>query len=152
MQIFRNLEHNVKRNLTSRLSILSLSPLVGVPSKPCKNQIAVKNLRIVAQWWTSAEGHLLRMYFGVFQPSVAFLCILTFKVLSNREDSQVRVLPLNWEEVGYFSLKVNWFFSFWSQVSPSSIPLVPDIVIGADLVYHADLLPHLVTDIPAVFF
>jgi len=77
-----NLEHNVKRNLTSRLSILSLSPLV----------------------------------------------------LSNREDSQVRVLPLNWEEV-----------------SPSSIPLVPDIVIGADLVYHADLLPHLVNTISSVF-
>ena len=72
MQIFRNLEHNVKRNLTSRLSILSLSPLVGVPSKPCKNQIAVKNLRIVAQWWTSAEGHLLRMYFSQW-PSYVFL-------------------------------------------------------------------------------
>ena len=36
----------------------------------CKNQIVVKNLRIVAQWWTSSEGHLLRLYFGVFQPSV----------------------------------------------------------------------------------
>ena len=35
-----------------------------------KNQIVVKNLRIVAQWWTSSEGHLLRLYFGVFQPSV----------------------------------------------------------------------------------
>ena len=36
----------------------------------CKNQIVVKNLRIVAQWWTSSEGHLLRLYFGVFQPSL----------------------------------------------------------------------------------
>ena len=36
----------------------------------CKNQIVVKNLGIVAQWWTSSEGHLLRLYFGVFQPSV----------------------------------------------------------------------------------
>ena len=46
------------------MSILSLSPLVGVPSKPCKNQIVVKNLRIVAQQWTSSEGHLLRLYLG----------------------------------------------------------------------------------------
>ena len=36
----------------------------------CKNQIVVKNLRIVAQWLTLSESHLLRLYFGVFQPSV----------------------------------------------------------------------------------
>ena len=36
------------------------------------NQIVVKNLvRLVAQWWTFSGSHLLRMYFGVFQPSVA---------------------------------------------------------------------------------
>ena len=33
-------------------------------------EIYVKNLRIVAQWWTSSEGHLLRLYFGVFQHSI----------------------------------------------------------------------------------
>ena len=32
--------------------------------------MVVKNPRIVAQWWTSSEGHLLRLYFGVFRPSV----------------------------------------------------------------------------------
>ena len=32
----------------------------------CKNQIVVKNLRIVARWWTLSESHLLRLYFGVF--------------------------------------------------------------------------------------
>ena len=32
--------------------------------KACKNQTVVKNLRIVAQQWTSSEGHLLRLYFG----------------------------------------------------------------------------------------
>ena len=39
---------------------------------PCTNQIVGKNLRIVAQWWTSSDGHLLRLrlHFGVFQPSV----------------------------------------------------------------------------------
>ena len=42
----------------------------------CKNQIVVKNLRIVAQWWTSSEGRLLRLYFGVFQPSVVSSNIL----------------------------------------------------------------------------
>ena len=26
--------------------------------------MVVKNPRIVAQWWTSSEGHLLRLYFG----------------------------------------------------------------------------------------
>ena len=36
----------------------------------CKNQIFVKNLRILAQWWTLCESHLMRLYFGVFQPSV----------------------------------------------------------------------------------
>ena len=36
----------------------------------CKNQIVVQILRIVAQWWTFSESHLLRLYFGVFQPSV----------------------------------------------------------------------------------
>ena len=30
----------------------------------CKNQIVVKILKI--KWWT--ESHLLRLYFGVFQP------------------------------------------------------------------------------------
>ena len=35
-----------------------------------KNQILVKNLRIITQLWTLSEGHLLRLYFGVFQPSV----------------------------------------------------------------------------------
>ena len=34
----------------------------------CKNQIVRKNLSIVAQWWTLCESHLLRLYFGVFQP------------------------------------------------------------------------------------
>ena len=33
----------------------------------CKNQIVGRNLRIVAQWWTLCESHLLRLYFGVFQ-------------------------------------------------------------------------------------
>ena len=36
----------------------------------CKNQIVVKNLRIVAQWWTLSENNLLRQYLGVFQPKV----------------------------------------------------------------------------------
>ena len=36
----------------------------------CKNQIVGKNRRIVAQWWTLCESHLLRLYFSVFQPSV----------------------------------------------------------------------------------
>ena len=35
-----------------------------------KNQIVVKNLRIVAQWWTLSESRLFKLYFGVFQPSV----------------------------------------------------------------------------------
>ena len=36
----------------------------------CKHQIVVNNLRILAQRWTLSESHLLRLYFGVFQPSV----------------------------------------------------------------------------------
>ena len=36
----------------------------------CKNQIVDQNLRIVAHWWTLCESHLLRLYFGIFQPSV----------------------------------------------------------------------------------
>ena len=34
-----------------------------------KNQIVVKNLWTVAQWWALSESHPLRLYFGVFQPS-----------------------------------------------------------------------------------
>ena len=41
----------------------------------CKTQIVVQNIRIVAQWWTSSEDHLLRLYFGVVQPSVVWLAI-----------------------------------------------------------------------------
>merc|ERR1712130_771800 len=77
----RNLEHNVSRNLSSKLSVLSASPLE----------------------------------------------------LGDGKDCHVKVLPLNFE-----------------QVSPSSLPLLPDIVIGADLVYHADLLLHLVNTLRTI--
>jgi len=56
-------------------------------------------------------------------------------VLANGKDRHVKVLPLNFE-----------------QVSASSLPLLPDIVIGADLVYHADLLPHLVNTLSIILF
>ena len=46
------------------------NPPPPCPTHHCKNQIVVKNLRIVARWWTLSEGHLLRLSFGVFQPSV----------------------------------------------------------------------------------
>ena len=36
----------------------------------CKNQIVFKNLRIHAHLLHLSESHLLRLYFGVFQPSV----------------------------------------------------------------------------------
>ena len=39
----------------------------------CKNQIVVKNLRILAQLLHLSESHLLRLYFDVFQPSVFFV-------------------------------------------------------------------------------
>ena len=29
-----------------------------------------RNLRIVAQWWTPCESHRLKLYFGIFRPSV----------------------------------------------------------------------------------
>ena len=32
----------------------------------CINQIVVKNLRIVAQWWSLSESYLLRLYFDVY--------------------------------------------------------------------------------------
>ena len=134
MPYFRNLEHNVKRNFTSRLSILSLSPLVCVPSKPCKNQIVVKNIRIVAQWWTSTEGHLFRMYFSIFQPSVVSQtqCNLMFKVLSNRGESQVRVLPLNWEEVPEFFLESQLiFFLFGARSLPH--PFLLYLILWSEL-------------------
>jgi len=35
-----------------------------------KNQIIVKNLGIVAQCWTLSKGHMLRLYFCVFQCSI----------------------------------------------------------------------------------
>merc|ERR1712192_105524 len=76
-----NLQHNVTRNLSSTISVLSASPLV----------------------------------------------------LVNGNDRHVKVLPLNFE-----------------QVSPSLLPLIPDVVIGADLVYHADLLPHLVNTLTTI--
>lgn len=79
--LLRNLEHNVTRNLSSKLSVLSASPLV----------------------------------------------------LVNGNDSHVKVLPLDFE-----------------QVSASSLPVIPDVVIGADLVYHADLLPHLVNTLTTI--
>ena len=43
-----------------------------VKFKTSVNQQVVKNLRIIAQWWTSSEGHLLRLCFGVFQLSVVY--------------------------------------------------------------------------------
>ena len=52
------------------VSTTSGPPTIYLLDILCKSQIVVKNLRIVAQWWTSSEGHLLRLYFGVFQPSV----------------------------------------------------------------------------------
>ena len=51
-------------------------------SRSCKNQIVVKNLRIVAQWWTLSEGHLLRLYLGVLQPSVVWRFLL-FNEITN---------------------------------------------------------------------
>ena len=48
------------------VSTTSGPPTIYLLDILCKSQIVVKNLRIVAQWWTSSEGHLLRLYFGCF--------------------------------------------------------------------------------------
>ena len=45
-------------------------PKIKFMIKLCKNQIVSRNLRIVAHWWTLCESHLLRLYYGIFQPSV----------------------------------------------------------------------------------
>ena len=42
----------------------------------CKHQIANK-IRVLAQRWTLSESHLLKMDFGVFQPSVVLLIRIT---------------------------------------------------------------------------
>ena len=41
------------------------------------NQIVGKNLKIVAQWWPLRESHLLRLYTGVFQPSVVLISLFS---------------------------------------------------------------------------
>ena len=58
------------------------------PDKRGTNQIVVKNLRIVAQWWALCESHLLRLYFGVFQSSVVsvvrlvhYICLIIIRWL-----------------------------------------------------------------------
>ena len=53
----------------------------------CKNQIVGWNLRIVAHWWTLCKSHLLRLYFGVFQPSV--VSFLTLQQWSNEHIREV---------------------------------------------------------------
>ena len=61
----------------------------------CKNQIFVKNLRILAQLLHLSESHLLRLCFGVFQPSV--FCVFsrtqkqTVKCQYNRTQSWWRI-------------------------------------------------------------
>ena len=57
-------------HLTLTLNLVNHIDIRIDNSYDCKNQIVVKNLRIVAQWWTSSEGHLMRLYFSVLQPSV----------------------------------------------------------------------------------
>ena len=39
----------------------------------------MNNLRILAQRWTFSESHLLKMDFGVFQPSVVLLIRITLR-------------------------------------------------------------------------
>ena len=51
-------------------SVLCFFISVDIHTTHCKNQIVGRNLRIVAHWWTLWKSHLLRLYFGVFQPSV----------------------------------------------------------------------------------
>ena len=50
--------------------VVTVVTVVIVVNVVCKNQLVFKNLRIVAQLWASSEVHLLKLYFGVFQPSV----------------------------------------------------------------------------------
>ena len=45
----------------------------------CENQIVVKNLGIVAQWWSLSESHLLRLC----RTQCVLRCISTFSGLSN---------------------------------------------------------------------
>ena len=44
-----------------------------------KRQIIVNNLRVLAQRWTLGESHLLKMDFGVFQPSAVLSIRITLR-------------------------------------------------------------------------
>ena len=68
--IFCNLGLLCRLDLLLGLLWQWLLPLYYSLDGHCKSQIVVKNLRIVAQWWTLSESHLLRLNFVVFQPSV----------------------------------------------------------------------------------
>ena len=56
----------------------------------CNNQIVVNKIRILAQRWTLSESHLLKMDFGVFQPSAVLsiritLCDSIVEVMAKRQ-------------------------------------------------------------------
>ena len=58
-----------------------LAPAI-VESEICRIiQIVGNNLRIVARWWTLCKSHLLRLCFGVFQPSLIWNLPRRFKVV-----------------------------------------------------------------------
>ena len=78
--LLENVPHFLIRNLIVGTSLGSrgwspgkLVKSKGYAKQPPKIKFMIKlckNLRIVAHWWTLCESHLLRLYYGIFQPSV----------------------------------------------------------------------------------
>ena len=89
----------------------------------CKNQMVDRNIRIVACWWTLCKNHLLRPYFGIFQPSVVFshrechLGILeNIQISKTSKELLDRVGGFRCERRGIIDLPVSIYLRYWHNI------------------------------------
>ena len=102
-------------------------PPCPCPTHHCKNQ-TVKNLRIVAQWWTLSGGHLLRLSFGVFRPSEVSSSPSSF--------SSYTYSPSSSSVAGIFAAPFHTDNGLLLMVTPFQVGLVDNLVFSISVLVN----------------